>query len=540
MKYLIQEMGINMLRIHQIKCRLDEDSSLLKQKCADKLHIPITDILSLQIVKESIDARKQPLCFSYVVDIEVKKEARLLKHADVMRISPYHYELPSCGKEAGEGRVIVAGFGPGGMYAALLLAQMGYRPLVLEKGDAMESRVKKVQAFWQMGILDPSCNVQFGEGGAGTFSDGKLTSRSKDPRSHKVLAELVRFGAPAAILYEAYPHIGTDRLRDIVVAIRKEIIALGGEIRFASPVIDLHCVQNRITHVQTKDDLIPCKALILAVGHSARDIYQLFERKQIAMMPKSFAVGVRIEHPQEMINRVQYKEFADHPRLLAASYRLSYTTEKQRGVYTFCMCPGGSVVASSSQCGGFVVNGMSEHARDKVNANSALLVQVHPQDVGDQLLDGIRFQQTLEEKAFLVGGSNYHAPIQTVKDFMARQASSSLGAITPSVQPGYTLCDLHSILPTFVSDALTEALPIFDRRLPGFMRDDALLTAVETRSSSPLRILRDQASLASTSLHNLYPCGEGAGYAGGIVSSAIDGLRCAEKVIERFTKDSEA
>lgn len=525
-----------MIRIHQIKLLLDEDKALLKQKCAKKLKISSSDIIEYRIVRESLDARKQPLCFSYTVDVKVKNEKRCFGLKDVISVKEYHYEMPQCGVQDEPGRIVVAGFGPAGIYAALLLAQMGYRPLVLEKGEEMTKRVEKVQRFWHEGILDEQCNVQFGEGGAGTFSDGKLTSRSKDPRSHKVLEEFVRFGAESSILYEAYPHIGTDRLRAIVVNMRKEILRLGGEIRFSSPLSDIKTNQNRITHIKTNEEWIPCKALLLAVGHSARDVFALFHRHQVALAQKAFAVGVRIEHPQESINRAQYKDLSNHPRLRAASYRLSYTTKKGRGVYSFCMCPGGSVVNSASEQGGLVVNGMSEYARDKKNANSALLVQVNPEDVGSRIMDGIHFQQSLERKAFQLGKGSYNAPIQRLGDFLKQQPSTALGSVTPSILPGYTLCDLHTILPEFVSEALLEAFPHFDKQLPHFLYDDAIMVGVETRSSSPLRMIRDQEALISPTLHNLYPCGEGAGYAGGIVSAAIDGLRCAEKVIERFKK----
>lgn len=525
-----------MIRFHQIKLTLDEEVSALKQKCADKLKIPITDIIDVQIVKESLDARKKPFCFSYTVDVKVKNE-RKCRYKDAQRVQEYHYEMPKQGTHAEKGRVVVAGFGPGGMYAALLLARCGYRPLVLEKGACMEERIQKVQQFWQNGILDPQCNVQFGEGGAGTFSDGKLTSRSKDLRSHKVLEELVRFGAHKSILYEAYPHIGTDKLRNIVVNIRKEILRLGGEIRFCTPLTDIKIDNHRITHIQADREWILCKALIMAVGHSARDIFSILDEKQILMEQKSFAVGIRIEHPQHLINQAQYGEYASHPRLHAASYRLSYTTKQNRGVYSFCMCPGGTVVNSASHENGLVVNGMSEFARDQENANSALLVQVNPEDTGNQLMSGIHFQQELEQRAFQLGGCNYFAPIQLLKDFMKQKPSAVIGSVQPSILPGYTLCDLHSILPSFISDALLEALPQFDRQLHGFMHDDAILTGVETRSSSPLRIVRHPDSLTSLSLSNLYPCAEGAGYAGGIVSAAIDGIRCAEKVIAYYASD---
>lgn len=525
-----------MIRLHQIKCSLSEPQSTIKAKCAERLNIPAADILAYHIEKESIDARKGKVCFSYIVDLEVRDEARCLSRSGVKKVIEEAYQPPLCGKMRGEGEIIIAGFGPAGIFAALLLAEMGYRPLVLERGEAMEARIQKVNAFWERGCLDPQSNVQFGEGGAGTFSDGKLTTRSKDPRVRKVFAELVRYGAPQEIRYEALAHIGTDRLRDVVVAMRKRIIQCGGTVAFNEPLLDIAVSQGKITQVKTKRGWIPCQALILATGHSARDIFALMAAKQIMMEPKGFAVGVRVEHPQEWVNRIQYKEAMNHPRLKPATYRLTHMTTQKRGVYTFCMCPGGQVITGSSYAGGLVVNGMSEYARDGRNANSAILVQVHPGDVGSQLLDGIRFQQRLEEAAFAAGGSNYHAPVQLLGDYMEHRASTSLGAVKPSVRPGYTLCDLHPLFPAFVNEALEEGVIDFDRHMPGFLMPDAVLTGVETRSSSPLRILRDREKLSAPQLDNFYPCGEGAGYAGGIVSAAIDGLRCAEMIIKRFSK----
>lgn len=525
-----------MIRIHQIYLSLSEDQCMLKEKCAKKLHIPMTEIKAMRIYRESIDARKHEVRFSYTIDLEVNNEDRLLHKKGVEQTPELSYQEPSCGTETGTGRIIVAGFGPAGMFSALLLAQMGYQPLVLERGEAIEQRVKRVEEFWDKGVLDINSNVQFGEGGAGTFSDGKLTTRSKDLRSRKVLEELVRFGAPEHILYEAHPHIGTDLLRGIVKRIREEIIQLGGEIRFSSPMEEIVLDQGHISAVITKGECIPCRALILAIGHSARDTFELLYKHNVELVQKSFAVGVRIEHPQALINEAQYKEHANHPKLKAAEYRLTHTTTKGRGVYTFCMCPGGSVVASASEAGGIVVNGMSEHARDKENANSAVLVQVHPEDVGSHILDGIKFQRSLEQAAFRIAGSNYHAPAQLVKDFLNNTPSTQQGSVSPTYLPGIALCNLHDILPAFVSEALLEALPAFDRKLHGFCMEDAIMTGVETRSSSPIRITRESDTLISKSIDNMYPSGEGAGYAGGIVSAAIDGLRCAEKVIERFSK----
>lgn len=524
-----------MLRIHQIVLSLEEDFSSFPKKIAHKLHCSTKEIISYRIFKESIDARKHDVRFSYSVDVAVKDERRFLKYKDVSIAPDETYVVPTCGNKEIKGRVIVAGFGPAGMFAALLLAQQGYQPLVIERGGDVDTRIEKVQTFWQNGTFDETSNVQFGEGGAGTFSDGKLTTRSKDLRSRKVLEEFVHFGAPEEILYEAHPHIGTDKLRGIVKAMREEIIRLGGEVHFLSQLTDIKRKNNEITDIQVNDQWYPCAALLLAIGHSARDTFSMLKDQNITMEAKAFAVGVRIEHPQTLINQVQYKEFAHHPKLKAAEYRLTYTTKKGRGVYTFCMCPGGQVVASASSVGGIVVNGMSEHARDKENANSALLVQVHPSDYGEGVLDGVKFQQTLEQKAFQMGKQNYYAPVQCVVDYLHNRPSTSIKDVSPSYLPGVTFCNLHDLFPSFMNEALMEALPALDHKLPGFAMDGAIMTGVETRSSSPIRILRDKDSLQAMDITNLYPCGEGAGYAGGIVSAAIDGLRCAEKIIETFS-----
>ncbi len=525
-----------MIRIHQIYVSLDEHMAHLKEACAKKLKIPVSEILSYRIVKESIDARKQVVRLSYIVDCAVKDENRFLHLPDVKIAPDESYPMPTCGNKQAEGRIVIAGFGPAGMFAALLLAEMGYCPLVLERGEDVDHRLQKVERFWKEGKLDPNCNVQFGEGGAGTFSDGKLTARTKDLRSHKVLETFVAFGAPKEILYTWEPHIGSDRLRMIVKRIRQRIIELGGEVRFSTQLHDL-CMENgKITKIKANEEWITCKALILAIGHSARDTFSVLEQHSVKMEQKSFAVGVRVEHPQAMINQAQWKRFADHPKLSAASYRLTHTTSTGRGVYTFCMCPGGTVVAGASQLGGVVTNGMSDYARDKENANSAILVQVHPNDVGKHILDGIRFQQNLEQKAFEAGGKNYYAPAQLIKDFMNDVPSTKPGEVLPTYRPGIRLCALSSVLPPFVYGSIQEALPVFDHKLHGFLYPDAILTAVETRSSSPIRLLRHSETLESVGCAYLYPCGEGAGYAGGIVSAAIDGLRCAEKIIQVFGK----
>lgn len=526
-----------MLRMNGLRLTIDQPIEHLFEKVCKQLHIPSHELLDLKIVKESIDARKRnEIYFTYTVDLTLKDEKSILaKHSNQVRqLDPYVYEMPKLGKEALKHRPIVAGFGPAGMFAALLLAQAGFRPIVLERGDAIDERIAKVSRFWRDGTLDPSGNVQFGEGGAGTFSDGKLTTRVKDLRAQKVLAELVKAGAPKEIQYAAHPHIGTDRLRQIVKKIRDEIIALGGEVRFQSQLEGLEQEHQKLCGVLVNQEVIACEQLILAIGHSARDTFQMLNDAQIEMTAKPFAVGVRIEHPQQLIDEAQYGKLAGHPRLKAAEYRLTHRASNGRGVYTFCMCPGGFVVPSASAKGQVVVNGMSEYARDQANANSAMLVQVSPDDFGTHPLDGVRYQEQLERKAFVLGGRNYHAPVQLVKDFQNYQASVTLGTVVPSYAIGVTPCDLRELFDPAIQQGLEEGLRGFDRQLKGFAMGDAVMTGVESRSSSPLRILRTDDSYESISLAGMYPCGEGAGYAGGIVSAAIDGIRCAEAILKKY------
>lgn len=531
-----------MLRIQQIKLSLDEEVTLLPAKIIKKLRIKKEDLLAYHIFKESIDARKeQDVQFIYCIDCEVRDELSILKHSrkDITQTPNLTYQMPMKGVIDLKHRPIIVGFGPAGMFAALLLAQMGYRPLIFERGGNVEQRVASVEKFWQDGILDSNSNVQFGEGGAGTFSDGKLTARSKDLRVHKVLEELVRFGAPKEILYMAHPHIGTDNLRSVVKNIREEILRLGGEIHFNTKMEDIQIQNGRISAVLANGKEYPCEQLILAIGHSARDtFYQLIERG-VAMQAKAFAVGARIEHPQSFINAAQYKGNAEHPRLGAAEYRLTHTASNGRGVYTFCMCPGGSVVPSTSTEHGVVVNGMSEHARDQENANSALLVAIRCEDFDNDPRKGMQFQETLEKKAYEMAGATYQAPAQLVKDFLRHQKSKHIGTVTPSYALGVSLCDLHAILPAYVCEAMEEGILHFNHKIKGFAMDDAILTGVETRSSSPLRIERRKDDYISINVEGLYPCGEGAGYAGGIVSAAIDGLRCAESLISMYSYNSK-
>ena len=519
-----------MLQIQQIECSLDESISDLKVKIAKKLGIQSTDLFSMEIVKESLDARKE-LVRKYTCNIEVRNEKQILKKKlkNVISIEapkPYQFE---CTKTF-ENRPIVIGFGPSGMFSALLLAEKGLKPIVFERGKCVDERILDVEHFWKTGELNESSNVQFGEGGAGTFSDGKLTTRVKDQRINYVMDKLVEHGADPSIKWHTHAHIGTDKLRDIVKSIRTRIIELGGEIHFNSKISKLVINENEIQGVMLSETFYPSKHVFLAIGHSACDTFHDLHDQHIAMQSKEFAVGVRVEHKQSLINACQYGNAAGHPSLPAAEYRLAHQCSNGRGVYTFCMCPGGFVVSACSEKGKLVVNGMSESTRDQENANSALLVQVRKEDFGDGLFDGLHYIEKLEKKAFLMGGASYRAPMQNTVDFLNDKSSQNYRNITPSYALKGTLCDLRELFDAEIIQSLKEGLLAFDKKLPGFA--DGLMTAVESRSSSPLRILRDE-TYQSISVKGLYPIGEGAGYAGGITSSALDGLRAAEACMKQ-------
>ena len=521
----------NMIRISNVRLNIDENEADLQNKVIELLGI--NTLKSFRISKKSVDARKKnDIHFVYSVEVEAENEQKLvkrIKNANIIKDEPYIFPKA----QPLDKPVVIVGAGPAGLMCGLALAKAGIKIILVERGKCVDERKADVEKFWETGILNTDSNVQFGEGGAGTFSDGKLTTGINDFRIKYILNEFYMHGAPEEITYLAKPHIGTDKLCKMVASIRHDIETHGGEIRFLSRLCDIEINGNSITGAviesQGKKYTIPTSHIVLAIGHSARDTFEMLKSKNIKMEQKSFSVGARIEHFQKMVNLSQYGNMSD--KLGAADYKLSVHLENGRGVYTFCMCPGGEVVASASEEGGVVTNGMSRFSRDGENANSALLVSVNPEDFGgSDVLAGMYFQREIEKRAFRAAGGNYCAPAQRVGDFLGFPSSDK--DVKPTYRPGVTWTNIDDVLPQFVADAMREALPLMDKKLKGFADNNAVLTVPETRSSSPVRILRDKNTMQSD-ISGLYPCGEGAGYAGGIMSAAVDGLKIAEKIAVR-------
>lgn len=519
-----------MIIVNNVNLSLDTDFSDMKTLAAKILRTDINNIISAALHRRSVDARKKSdVHFCCSVIVEAKNEAHILKRNKTAQpFSPLKYEWKKT-VSVPQTQPVIVGFGPAGMFAALVLARAGLRPIIIERGKSVEERSADIEAFFSGKPLNTESNIQFGEGGAGTYSDGKLNTGIKDPRCRTVLEEFVRFGAPEKILIDAKPHIGTDILVNVVKNIREEIIKCGGEIRFSAKLEDIRLKDGKLTHIIVNGEQIECEHLILAIGHSARDTLKMLKEKNIGMVRKPFSMGVRIEHLQSDINRALYGEFAEHPALGAADYKLAVHLPNGRGVYTFCMCPGGDVVNASSEPEAIAVNGMSHSKRDGTNANSAVLVNVEPSDIeGDDVLAGCELQRIVERNAYKTG--NGAVPVLSVGDFLDIPHVDSK-KIKPTVKPYTCKANLYEIFPAFIVDSLKQGLPELDKKLHGFADPEAILTAPETRSSSPVRILRNEDG-QSVSVSGLYPCGEGAGYAGGIMSAATDGIKIAEKLID--------
>lgn len=522
-----------MIRIRQIKLPVSHKQNELKYQIAKKLKINEKEIINYKINKQSIDARdKNNIMYVYEVDAQIKNEKHILKKHinDILETKDETYKLPKPGNMPLNHQIIIAGAGPAGLFAGYMLSKAGYKPLIIERGEDINNRVKTVEKFWKTGILNPNSNVQFGAGGAGTFSDGKLNTNSKDKtfRGKEVLKTFVKHGAKEDILYINNPHIGTDLLRNIIQNIIDEIIKMKGQIKYNTCLTNIITNEGKLTHIEINNkEKIPCENLILALGHSSRDTFETLLKQNLNIKPKPFAVGIRIQHPQSLINKTQYGKNSNLP---PASYKLTYQTTKKRGVYSFCMCPGGYVVNASSEKNMLAINGMSNHARDSENANSAIIVTVSPNDYGTNPLDGIKFQRNLEKKAYEIG--NGKIPIQLFKDFIQNKPSKNFGTINPIFKGEYKLTNIRDIFEPYISEALIEGIKQFDKKIKGFANDDAILAAVESRTSSPIKIERDEHF--TSNIKGIYPCGEGAGYAGGIMTSAIDGIKVAEEIIKTY------
>lgn len=530
-----------MILVRNVKINIKDldEKDVIKNRLLKKLQVNPLELRSMRILKESLDARKKPdiyMIFSVLVELENENKILDKKLTDVT----YHYEVKEeeliRGKDLLNKRPVVIGLGPAGLFAALTLAKEGLRPLVIERGEDVEKRTKSVETFWSGGKLNVNSNVQFGEGGAGTFSDGKLTTRIKDSRVEKVLDILVSFGGDEEIRYRSKPHIGTDVLKGIVANIRKEIIKNGGEVIFSSLMEDIEIRGGKLRSIRVNGQWIECEALILCPGHSSRDTYTMLYKRGVNLEAKAFSLGFRVEHLQEDMDIAQYGKVKSS-YLRASEYSLAAKTSSGRGVYSFCMCPGGLVVNASSEEGHLCVNGMSYHARDGRNANSAIVAAIGPEDFGHNALDGMEFQREMERKAFVLGGKDYFTPCQNVRDYLENKISKDVYKVMPTIKPGFTFKGLHDFYPQGINEAIKEAMLIFSNKIKNFHKD-GIFTGIETRTSAPLRILRNS-NLESVNVEGLYPCGEGAGYAGGIMSAAVDGIKVAEAILKKYSRLKE-
>lgn len=528
-----------MIRIRQIKVPVDYDNiEYIKNKICQNLKCQIKDIKDIIISKKSLDARFKPkIYYIYEIDINISNEDKILKrykdNKDILKTPDETYKCPKLGNIKLNNRPIVVGSGPAGLFASYLLAELGFKPIIIERGEPVEERIKSVEKFWATGELNENSNVQFGEGGAGTFSDGKLNTlvKDKDYRMKKVFEIFIECGANPEILYINNPHIGTDVLRTVVKNMRNKIIEMGGTFLYNTTLTNIITKNNKLTGIEINNkEIITTDICILAIGHSARDTFQMLNNNKITLEPKPFAIGLRIQHPQDMININQYGRFYNK-KLPPASYKLTYRTKEGRGVYSFCMCPGGYVVNASSEKGRLAINGMSYNDRASTNANSAIVVTINPSDYGNNPLDGMNYQRKLEELTYKLGDGKI--PIQLLKDFHNSVETKTLGNIEPIFKGNYKLSNINNILPSYIASSIKEALPNFDKKIKGFNQDDAIIAALESRTSSPIRIPRND-SLESINIECLYPCGEGAGYAGGITTSAMDGLKVAEAIITKY------
>lgn len=529
-----------MIRINNIKIPVNHKPADIKIKAAEMLNVNNREIEEYKITGQAVDARnKNNVMYVYSIDVKIKNEKNFLNNKNVKLTEQFDYSIDKIGKVP-ENRPVVVGSGPAGIFSALILAEAGLRPIILERGKNVDERKKDVYNFFKTGNLDTESNVQFGEGGAGTFSDGKLTTNTNNIKINKVIEEFIKAGGDEELSYMSKPHVGTDKLIGIMRNIRKKIEKLGGEYRFQNRLISIEHKDNKLEKIKVLsmdgEYEIMTDFLILAVGHSSRDTFYMLNEKGVSMNQKPFSVGVRIEHKQSFINKCQYGKFAES--LPAADYKLNVKTDDDRGVYTFCMCPGGVVVPAASEEGYLAVNGMSFYKRNLENANSAVLVNIYPEDFGStDVLAGVEFQRKLEKAAYELGGSDFKAPVQLVGDFLKNQRTQKLGKVIPSYKIGHKLSNLNECFPEFIAKALREGISMMDKKIRGFASYDAVITAVESRSSSPVKIIRDENM--QSNIRGIMPCGEGAGYAGGIISAAVDGIKCAESLCDIYRKSED-